>query len=105
MITRDINTSEQTKIVVNSQYIENTDVLVGQYWENQASIESALFEAFDSLDIDLMDQPPLYDYLDLDAVQALLKNSQSMVRIVTSVWDFPVEITRERIHVYPKTRN
>lgn len=88
---------------MDPQYLENTDILVDQYWEDQDSIEKALFEAFDRIDIDLMNQPPLYDHLDLDAVQALLENSQSMVCIVTSVWNFPMEISRKRIQIYPKT--
>jgi len=52
------------------------------------------------LDVDLAERDPLYEWIDLDALDALFESTRDDVALSTIIWDHPVVITADDIEVY-----
>ena len=52
------------------------------------------------LDVDLSGRDPLYEWIDLDALDALFESARDDVALSTIIWDHPVVITVDDIEVY-----
>jgi hypothetical protein len=61
---------------------------------------SALKSAFERVDIDLMERPPLYYQVDLEAVKTVVDESQTHTSVTAELYSFQVRITDEKIRVY-----
>lgn len=66
-------------------------------------IMDGLTEAFTAVGYDLAEkEPPLIDYIDPHVVDKLQAQGSDYC-LVTSIWQHPVSITRDRITVYEAT--
>jgi hypothetical protein len=68
--------------------------------DEDEQVTEGVLEAFDALGYDLSDQtPPLSDFIAPHPINTL-RWSNPHLRVLTSVWQHPVEITSEQIIVY-----
>jgi hypothetical protein len=62
----------------------------------------AIVSAFSTtpLDLDLAERDPLYEWIDLDALDALFESARDDVTLSTIIWNHPIVITADDIEVY-----
>lgn len=75
------------------------DPVVRRHVDPDEPISAAVLAAFEQLDCGVPDDSPLYDWIDLDAVELLFRNPSGDPSVVTTIWDHRVVLTPESVEI------
>jgi len=79
--------------------VRERDPVVRHHVEANEPISAAVLTAFEQLDDGIPDDTPLYDWIDLDAVELLFRDPSGDPSVVTTIWDHRVVLTPEFVEV------
>ena len=83
--------------------VRDHDTLVRHHIGPDESVSEAVLLAFERLDDDLGGrETPLYDWIDLDAVEMLFRNTGTDPRVVVTIWDHPVVLAPGFVEILPR---
>lgn len=78
------------------------DPLITYEWSSQNSFVESLVFAFESIDYNLdAADTVLYDWIDCNALTQLDWEKHTSLFISTIIWDHQVDITSDKITIYP----
>ncbi|RLM57486.1 hypothetical protein DVK02_06895 [Halobellus sp. Atlit-31R] len=90
-----------------STVVPGTEPVVTYARDTEDAGVEAVVSAFSAqpLDVDPADRGPIYEWIDLEAIDSLFDSARDDVRLSTIIWNHPVVLTTDRIEVYDPDRD
>jgi hypothetical protein len=82
------------------QEVKKREIRAEYLRDSREDLISALKSAFECVDVDLMERSPLYDQVELEAVETVVGESQTHTSVAANLYSFQVRITEEKIRIF-----